>query len=117
MTHLLRLSQAIHDPGAVAGRRLGPSWPIGEPGYDTEQETLCSWQLRAVHAVVTTILAEHAALADAARAWRTARSEASAMHLSTDYAAAREAGDRLAAAVDTLDGITQETATSKGIAA
>lgn len=43
-----RFCQALYDPGSVVGRRLGPTWGVGQPGYAHDQETLWDWQLRAV---------------------------------------------------------------------
>jgi hypothetical protein len=96
---IAKFSRAVHDPGSFVGRRYGPAWPIGEDGYDTEQESLGSYQLRAVTTVAAELVTDHAALADAARAWRDARAEASALHMADSYAALREAGDQLTAAV------------------
>lgn len=45
-----RLRRAVHDPGAVVGRRLGPTWGEGNDGYAAEQETLWDWVVRAVYA-------------------------------------------------------------------
>lgn len=43
-----RIRQAVFDPGAVVGRRLGPSWGEGNPGHAPEQESLWDWVARAV---------------------------------------------------------------------
>jgi hypothetical protein len=43
-----RVAQAIYDPGSVVGGRRGPSWGVGRPWYDQEQESLWDWQIRAV---------------------------------------------------------------------
>lgn len=48
MTYADQISRAVHDPGAVAGRRRGPSWGRGNDGYAKEQETLWEWVVRAV---------------------------------------------------------------------
>jgi hypothetical protein len=43
-----RIAQAIADPGAVVGRKLGPSWGRGNDGYTKEEETVTHWSTRAV---------------------------------------------------------------------
>lgn len=43
-----RITQAVYDPGSVVGRRLGPSWGEGNPGYSPEPENLWDWVVRAV---------------------------------------------------------------------
>lgn len=48
-----RIAQAIGDPGSVVGRKLGPSWGVGNPGYAPEEETVTRWSTRAVLAVLS----------------------------------------------------------------
>jgi len=47
-----KLRQAVFDPGSVVGRRLGPSWGQGQPGYSEQQETVWDWVARAVYATI-----------------------------------------------------------------
>lgn len=42
------VARAIGDPGSVVGRKLGPSWGPGKPGYADEEETGTRWATRAV---------------------------------------------------------------------
>lgn len=49
-----RIAQAIYDPGAVVGKRVGPSWGPAHEAYADEQESLWDWQIRAVLQVVRT---------------------------------------------------------------
>jgi len=53
-----RIAQAIGDPGSIAGRKLGPSWGLGNPGYAEQEETVTRWSTRAVLALVEPMLAE-----------------------------------------------------------
>ena len=48
-----RIAQAIGDPGSIVGRKLGPSWGEGNPGYAPDEETVTRWSTRAVVAVLT----------------------------------------------------------------
>lgn len=48
-----RIAQAIGDPGSVVGRKLGPSWGEGNPGYAPEEETVTRWSTRAVLAALS----------------------------------------------------------------
>lgn len=43
-----KIYAAIYDPGAVVGRRHGPTWGEGNDGYAEIQEDLPDWQTRAV---------------------------------------------------------------------
>lgn len=47
-----RLRLAIHDPGAVAGRKRGPSWPSTDEAHSEEEESIGDWTHRAVCKVV-----------------------------------------------------------------
>lgn len=49
-----RIAQAVYDPGAVVGPRVGPSWGPAHEAYADEQESLWDWQIRAVLRVVRT---------------------------------------------------------------
>lgn len=46
------IAQAIGDPGSIVGRRLGPSWGVGQPGYSEKDETVTRWSARAVMSVI-----------------------------------------------------------------
>lgn len=46
------IARAIGDPGSVVGRKLGPSWGVGNAGYAPEEETVTRWSTRAVLAVL-----------------------------------------------------------------
>jgi hypothetical protein len=48
-----RIAQAIADPGAIVGRKLGPSWGAGNDGHADDEETVPRWSTRAVMAVLT----------------------------------------------------------------
>lgn len=55
-----RLRLAIHDPGAVVGKKLGPSWPKSDPAFRDVEESVSDWIHRAVLSVVRPELApEH----------------------------------------------------------
>lgn len=56
----LRVAQAIGDPGSIAGRRLGPSWGTGQPGYADTEETVTAWQHRAVMEVAGDVIRDAA---------------------------------------------------------
>jgi hypothetical protein len=47
------IRRAIADPGAVVGRRLGPSWGVGNDSYADQPESVAEWGARAVVAVLT----------------------------------------------------------------
>jgi hypothetical protein len=47
-----RIAYAIESPGLVVGRKLGPSWGVGEDGYAAAEETETQWSARAVLAVL-----------------------------------------------------------------
>ena len=47
------IRRAIADPGAVVGRRLGPSWGAGNDSYADQPETVAEWGARAVVALLT----------------------------------------------------------------
>lgn len=42
------IAYAIANPGRVVGRKLGPSWGVGEDGYAAQEETEVDWAIRAV---------------------------------------------------------------------
>lgn len=46
------IARAIGDPGSIVGRKLGPSWGKGRPGYSDREETVTRWATRAVLAVL-----------------------------------------------------------------
>lgn len=47
-----RIAQAIGDPGSIVGRKLGPSWGVGNDGYSEREETVTRWSTRAVLALL-----------------------------------------------------------------
>lgn len=47
-----KIAAAVADPGAIAGRRLGPAWGRGNDGYAREQEPMPDWMARAVIATL-----------------------------------------------------------------
>lgn len=57
MTFRQRLRMAIHDPGAVVGKKLGPSWPADDPAHRDVEESVSDWMHRAALAVVRPELA------------------------------------------------------------
>ncbi|MEW2474633.1 hypothetical protein AB0875_12660 [Micromonospora gifhornensis] len=47
------IRRALADPGSIAGRRRGPTWPETEEGWAEEQETLTEWTVRALRLALT----------------------------------------------------------------
>lgn len=85
-----RIAQAIGDPGSIVGRKLGPSWGVGNKGYAAEEESVTRWSTRAVLAVL---------------AAQDAEEERASLQTIDERDKAQDMADRLAEAIAQITGV------------